>query len=410
MSGGPQRRAARGLGAVLALISCGGAGAATPGEEWRLADACPPGFEKLPGGYCAFRSFYQLYGGSADHGGLRAALPAIQSTARPQLIALGRYLLFDPLLAADRRTSCAHCHHPDLGYADGRGRSMGLAGAGVGPARSGGAALARGAPTLWNVGFLRRLFWDGRAASLEEQARGPLFAADEMGNSPAQLEADLNAIPAYRSLFSAAFARDAAAPITVAEVVSALAAFQSSLVSFNSRYDRYAHGDATALDAQELDGLNVFRGFVARCSQCHIPPLFTDGEMAVIGAPPVPGLPYDAGAGALDPDPALRGAFRVPTLRNVARTAPYFQAGQFTDLEAVARFYNDARGHAVPVGEALQIHWHTPMSRPMLSDADVAALVAFLGSLTDESMAPAVPAAVPSGLPVVAHSGSSLPR
>ena len=132
--------------------------------------------------------------------------------------------------------------------------------------------------------------------------------------------------------------------------------------------------------------------------------------MAVIGAPPVPGLPYDAGAGALDPDPALRGAFRVPTLRNVARTAPYFQAGQFTDLEAVARFYNDARGHAVPVGEALQIHWHIPMSRPMLSDADVAALVACLGSLTDESMAPTVPAAVPSGLQVVVHSGSSLPR
>lgn len=393
--------------AGAALLAGPADAGAAQSRAWRLSDACPPSFEKTADATCAFRSLYQLYGGREGHGGLRAPLPPMRGAYPPQQIDLGRYLFFDPVLAADRGTSCAHCHHPDFGYADGRGRSMGLGAAGVGPSRAGGAPLARGAPTIWNAGFLRQLFWDGRAASLEAQAAGPLFATDEMGNTPQRLAADLNAIAAYRQLFAVAFGRDAAERITVAEVVRALAAFETSLVSFNSRYDRYAHGDAAALTQQELAGLNVFRGFVARCSQCHIPPLFTDSEVVVIGAPAVPGMPYDLGAGALDPDPAVRGAFRVPTLRNIARTAPYFQAGQFATLRDVVGFYNDARGHAAPPQAGLQIHWHVAMSRPMLSEEDAAALAAFLGTLTDESMEPQVPAAVPSGLPVVAHSGQS---
>jgi hypothetical protein len=119
--------------------------------------------------------------------------------------------------------------------------------------------------------------------------------------------------------------RDATAPIALHEVVDALAAFESSLVSFNSRYDRYAFGDANALSELELQGYNVFRGFVARCSQCHIPPLFTDGELAVVGAPAVPGEPYDRGAGRIDHDPALTGAFKTPTLRDLTRTAGQLQ-------------------------------------------------------------------------------------
>jgi len=144
----------------------------------------------------------------------------------------------------------------------------------------------------------------------------------------------------------------------------------------------------------------VFRGFVARCSQCHIPPLFTDGELAVIGAPAVPGEPYDRGAGRTDHDPALAGAFKTPTLRNIARTAPYFNAGQFATLDEAVAFYNDARGHAAPREVPLQIHWHIAMSQPMLGPDDVKALVAFLNTLTDESLMPQIPSSVPSGLPV----------
>ena len=201
----------------------------------------------------------------------------------------------------------------------------------------------------------------------------------------------LNAIPAYRALFAEAYAREPARDITLDEIERALAAFESSLVSFSSRYDRYAFGDATALTPLELDGHNVFRGFVARCSQCHVPPLFTDGELAVVGAPAVAGRPYDTGAGRQSDDPALVGAFRTPTLRNVALTAPYFNAGQFATLHDVVTFYNDTRGHALPKSVPQQVHWHIAMKAPMLSEADVTALVAFLSTLTDESLKPRVP-------------------
>lgn len=368
--------------------------AAGPATGWALKTTCPPSFERLADETCVFRSLYDFYASAGDHGGLRVALPPERAAYPARQIDLGRYLFFDPLLSADRRMSCASCHHPDHAYADGRGRSIG----------AGGVTLARGAPSLWNVGFLRQLFWDGRAHSLEEQAAGPLFSADEMGNTLQGLVSALNANVPYRSLFASAFGRDAGTPITAEEIERALAAFESSLVSFSSRYDRYAHGDVAALSPLEIEGHNVFRGFVARCSQCHTPPLFTDSEVAVVGAPPVHDADYDRGAGAHNADPAEQGAFRVPTLRNVALTAPYFQAGQLASLDDVVHFYNDTRGHAVPAGVPLQIHWHIAMSAPELSKDDEQALVAFLGALTDESMKPPVPAAVPSGLPVISHS------
>jgi len=325
----------------------------------------------------------------------------------PAQIDLGRYLFFDRLLSTDGSVACADCHNPKLGFSDGRAQSLGYDPSSAGTKVRARRPLERGAPSLWNVGFLPRLFWDGRAESLAQQADGPLFAADEMGNTPARLTTALEAVPEYRRLFAEAYARDERAPIALHEVVDALAAFESSLVSFNSRYDRYAFGDSSALSELELQGYNVFRGFVARCSQCHIPPLFTDGELVVIGAPAVPGQPYDGGAGGVDHDPAMIGAFRTPTLRNIARTAPYFNAGQFSTLEQTVAFYNDARGHAAPAGVPLQIHWHIAMSRPTLGADDVKALVAFLGTLTDESLMPQIPTSVPSGLPVGPYDASA---
>jgi cytochrome c peroxidase len=368
---------------------------------WHLATDCPPSFEQLADGTCEFRSLYDLYSSVDGHGGLRAKLPAMRGRYTAKQIALGKYLFFDRALSHDQTLACADCHNPRLGFSDGRGRSLGVAQPRAPPgAPASRRELDRGAPTLWNVGFLGRLFWDGRAATLAEQASGPLFAADEMANTPDGLTQTLNAIPAYRALFADAYAREAARDITVDEIENALAAFQTSLVSFNSRYDRYAFGDASALTPLEQEGHNVFRGFVARCSQCHVPPLFTDGELAVVGAPAVAGQPYDRGAGRQSDDPALVGAFRTPTLRNIALTAPYFNAGQFATLRDVVTFYNDTRGHAVPKSVPQQVHWHIAMKAPQLSEADVDALVAFLGTLTDESLKPRVPEAVPSGLPV----------
>ncbi len=254
---------------------------------------------------------------------------------------------------------------------------------------------------LWNVGFLPRLFHDGRAATLEDQAAGPLFSPGEMANTAAQLERTLNAIPAYRPLFAQAFGLRPDEPVTTALVVRALAAFEGTLVSFNSRYDQYIRGDAGALNAAELHGYELFHSFKTRCAVCHAPPLFTDGELTVIGAPEPDGVPFDRGAEAVAGDSTLRGAFRNPSLRNIELTAPYMHSGAHATLEEAVRFYSDEPGSHVPAGERVLLSWLMFSGAPVLSDAEVDALVAFLRTLTDESAQPQVPARVPSGLPVL---------
>lgn len=372
------------LWAMLALSPVAAAGSA----PWRLADQCPASFENRAG-QCRLQSAYLAYGSlqNAGVGGLKTGLPAYRDGFTPREIDLGRLLFFDPVLSGNGRVACATCHQPAHGFSDARARSVGVA----------GREVRRNAPSLWNVAFLQRFFWDGRAHSLEEQVQGPLYGEAEMGARPAQLVATLNGISAYRELFAQAMP-DAAAGIRNEHVYRALAAFESSLVSLNSRYDLYAHGIPDALTPHELEGLNVFRSFVARCAECHTPPLFTNQQIAVIGMPEPAGRPLDPGAGAIGDQPGLRGGFKVPSLRNVVLTAPYGHAGQFATLRETVAFYTAGRGHAVPRGEHLLLHWH--IWEPRLSDQELDRLVDFLGALTDESFRPAAPAAVPSGLPV----------
>ena len=187
-----------------------------------------------------------------------------------------------------------------------------------------------------------------------------------------------------------------AAGIRLDQIYRALTAFETSLVSLNSRYDRYAHGYHTALSAPEIEGMNVFRSFVARCAECHTPPLFTNQQVAVIGTPEPDGMPRDVGAEKTFNAPPLRGGFKVPTLRNIGRTAPYMHSGRFATLREAVAFYTGGRGHAVPAGEQLQLHWH--IWDPKLTDHELDRLVDFLQTLTDESFTPEVPLRVPSGL------------
>lgn len=352
-----------------------------------MNDYCPPSFELTDENTCEFRSRYQLYPSIANKGvgGLRIGVPQIRDGFSPQQIDLGRYLFFDPALSKDGSLSCASCHDPDKGFGDGLDRSIGIF----------GQDIPRSAPSLWNVGFLERFFWDGRAKSLEEQMEGPLYAPNEMGNSPENLLNTLNTIPEYKRLFTIAFENDA---ITLDQIYTAIAAFEASLISLNSRYDRYAHGYHAALSDNEIEGMNVFRSFVARCAECHTPPLFTNQQIAVIGSPELDGQPRDMGAQALDDDKSRRGGFKVPSLRNIVKTAPYMHSGRFKTLKDAASFYNEGRGHAVPKGEKLRLHWH--IHEPNLSDAELDRIVDFLGTLTDESFKPARPHEVPSGLPI----------
>jgi cytochrome c peroxidase len=382
------RAAALALPAALALAPAGGTTGAVASERFVLSPLCAPGLE-LRAGVCRLHTPYQQYASleNAGVGGLKAGLPPVRDGFTPQQIDLGRYLFFDPVLSRDGSVACASCHSPEHAFTDARPHSRGV----------GGLETARNAPSLWNVAFLQRLFWDGRAHSLEEQVTGPLYGAREMGNTPQALVGRLNGIAAYRRLFAEAFA-DAGTGIRNDHVYRALAAFESSLLSLNSRYDLYAQGVADALSPAELEGLNVFRSFVARCAECHTPPLFTNQQLAVVGTPEPAGRPLDPGAQAVGGEPRLRGAFKVPSLRNVARRGPYEHSGGFTRLRDAVDFYNLGRGHAVPPGEKLQIHWH--ISEPHLSAREVDRLVDFLGALTDESFLPQRPRAVPSGLAV----------
>ena len=352
-----------------------------------LADKCPASFALDNNNQCRLRNLYQLYDSLQDRGlgGLKTALPEHRDGFSPQQIDLGRLLFFDPVLSADKNLSCANCHNPKLGFSDGMDRSVGAR----------GQVSQRSAPTLWNSAFLKVFFWDARAHSLEEQAIGPLFSDKEMANTPEQLLANLSQVEAYPELFEQAFP-DSQDALAIDNIVTALSAFQSSLISLNSAYDRYAHGDAKALSPHELEGLNVFRSFVARCSQCHTPPLFTNQQIAVIGTPEPAGLSRDIGAAETFNAKRLTGGFKVPTLRNIARTAPYMHSGRFATLREAAEFYTKGRGHAVPEGEELLLHWH--ISDPKLTDTELDRLVDFMGALSDESFMPETPSQVPSGL------------
>lgn len=359
-------------------------------EAFILCNSCPPGFELTPENRCKLVSIYQQYenadGNNAGVGGLKTALPQVRDGFTPQQIDLGRYLFFDPILSKDGTVSCASCHQPEKGFSDGLATSVGVE----------HTQLKRAAPGLWNVAFYKKLFWDARASSLEEQMTGPLFSSEEMGNTQEQLLKTLNAIEQYQQLFRQAFPEKLSDEIQLNEIYTSIAAFESSLISLNSRYDQYAHGYTKALNDQELEGLNIFRSFVARCAECHTPPLFTNQQVAVIGLAEPEGVEFDAGAQQTFNDPKMRGGFKVPSLRNIERTAPYTHSGRFNTLREMVEFYSKGRGHEVPAGEKLYLHWH--IWEPNLTDYEMDRLVDFVKTLTDESFMPRIPEALPSGL------------
>lgn len=316
----------------------------------------------------------------------------------PEKVELGRLLFYDPVLSGSNRLSCATCHHPDHGFSDGRPRSIGAGGEGIGPDRTGGEELERNAPTLWNAALHQSLFWDGRAATLEEQALVPLTSPREMNEDPARLVRELRAIPEYAQLFGEAFGGGADA-VTIHNVAAALATFQRTLISINSKFDRYATGDFAAFNESEKRGLMLFRSLHTRCFECHNFPNFSDETFRVLGVPEDARdlASMDRGRGAVA-ETGPEFGFKVPTLRNVALTAPYMHNGSLATLREVIDFYSDAGGRKEEVAVPLideKIHTID------LTDQESEDLVAFLETLTDTSLQPPAPERVPSGLPVV---------
>lgn len=342
--------------------------------------------------------------------GLQHPFPEIRGLAQnpltPQKVELGRMLFFDPIVSGDNSISCATCHHPDLGLADGRPLGMGVGGTGFGPERRGGRHLSRNTPSLWNVVFNEWQFWDGRARELEDQAPVPITNEDEMAEDPGRLVEELRAIPEYVLMFEDAFEAKGPAAVTFENAVAALTSFERTLITFNSKFDRYAAGDFSALDASEKNGLKLFRSLETRCFECHSFPTFSDGSFRVLGVPDE-GEP-DLGRGGAA-DRSTDRSFKVPTLRNVELTAPYMHNGSLATLEEVVTFYAEGGGRreanpAPMIDDKIQKFDLTP--------EETDDLVAFLKALTDTSLLPVAPERVPSGLtvlPVESLPGPAVP-
>ena len=246
-------------------------------------------------------------------------------------IALGRRLFFEARLSNDRSVSCATCHHPDRGFADDRALAIGVFGR-VGK---------RHTPSLVNRGFGRTQFWDGRAATLETQVLQPIEDRNEMDLPMTEAVKRLEADASYRTAFQTVFER----ALSADDVARALAAYVRTIRSGDAPYDRFVAGDTAALSTEQQRGLEIFRTR-ARCATCHREPFFTDESfwntgVALLmdeGAPA--GTFKDDGRFVISGSERDRGSFKTPTLREVARTAPYMHDGSLATLEAVVEFYD----------------------------------------------------------------------
>ncbi|MCA9641456.1 MAG: hypothetical protein H6718_12745 [Polyangiaceae bacterium] len=295
--------------------------------------------------------------------------------------ALGKVLFYDPLLGADGTTACATCHSEHWGMSDGLAVSVGLDGVGaVGPGRVGPNLTRRNSMSLWNVAFRERLFWDGRTETLEEQVSAPLTAAEELGSTEAEVVDALRANAEYTSLFNEAFPGE---PLGFEQVTRALAAFQRVLVSDWAPYDRYAKGDLGALSDSSKRGMQAFADH--GCATCHVPPRFELELYANRGQANADGVD-DAGRYEVTGDDADRGAFRVPTLRNLRDSEPYFHAGTAPTVE-------DAVRAELAFSDGID-----PSEVPQDLVDDITHFL--VKGLTDRTREQARPARVPSGLEV----------
>lgn len=299
-----------------------------------------------------------LLNSSAWAGRLAAVGPAPENQANlstPDKIALGKQLFFDRRLSGDGTMSCASCHLPELAFTDGEAVSLSY------PTTRNW----RNAPTLINVGHYRRLFHDGRAASLEEQALFPMLSAFEMNQNLDFLEEEIRSVPEYAAAFQKVFG----SPDTSRErIAMAIAVFERSLISKNAPLDRFLAGDERALSEKARKGYEIFMG-KGHCADCHDGAILSDERFHALRTPEHPDFQNDPRVAATrrfvakitgfaefrtiaeDPGRFLISkdkkdwlAFRTPTLREIAKTGPYMHNGIFATLDAVIEFFNQGGG------------------------------------------------------------------
>jgi cytochrome c peroxidase len=285
---------------------------------------------------------------------------------------LGRLLYYDKRLSADGTVACATCHSPDYAFTDGKAVSDGIKG------QKGG----RSAPTVFNRAYSLAQFWDGRAKSLEEQAGGPMQNPIEMGNTHGAVVKTLQSIPGYRARFKQVFGTE---NFGIEEVTKAIATYERTVLSGNSPYDRYKAGNRKAMTASAVRGMDVYFN-KAKCDQCHEGINLTTNAYHNLGVGADKPNP-DEGRFAVTKNPGDWGAFKTPTLREIARTAPYMHDGSLKTLEEVVDFYDKGGIPNKNLDERMK-----PLK---LSDTDKKDLVEFLKALNGEGwQAKLVPPAV----------------
>ncbi|HUV64134.1 MAG TPA: cytochrome c peroxidase [Sedimentisphaerales bacterium] len=272
-------------------------------------------------------------------------------------ILLGKKLYFDTRLSRDNTISCATCHDPAKGWSDAGPTSKGI------NDQLGG----RRSPPVSNAAYFLLQFWDGRAPSLEEQAKGPIENPVEMGNTHTVMLRTVSDIPGYVEEFEKVFGTRT---VTIDHVAQAIAAFERTVVTTDSPFDRFIRGDSEALTPMEKRGLEIFNG-KGHCSSCHWGGHFSDGRFHNLGIEPIDPSTPDSGRYNVTKDPKDVGAFKTPTVRDVAQRAPYIHTGREETLEDVVRLYNRGGGLNDANLDVLMV----PLG---LSEDEVQALVAFM--------------------------------
>lgn len=290
----------------------------------------------------------------------------VQTAAKIQL---GKKLYFDVRLSADGTISCATCHNPTMGWSDAGPTSSGIRG------QLGG----RRAPPVVNAAYSPLQFWDGRVPSLEEQAKWPIQNPIEMGNTHEVMIQSLSKLTGYVDEFKQVFGTTS---ITVDQVAQAIAAYERTIVTTDSPFDRYVRGDRSSLTKLEEQGLEIFNG-KGHCTACHWGGYFSDGRFHNLGVKATGSAKPDDGRYAVTKNTSDKGAFKTPTVRDAAVRAPYMHNGSEKTLEDVVELYNRGGGDDVSNLDPLMV----PLG---LSKQEKSALVAFMKRAAVSSNYPVV--------------------
>ncbi|MFT3680627.1 MAG: cytochrome c peroxidase [Ferruginibacter sp.] len=297
-------------------------------------------------------------------------------------IALGKLLFADPALSANNKRSCASCHQPSKAFTDGLHVSVEL---------DGHSPLSRNAPTLWNAALQRSMFHDGRSRTLEDQVMSVLNNKKEMHGSAQQAAEKIIKERKYAGLYAKAFPNTSAEKAAY-NVCNAIACYERTLLSFNSRFDQYMRGNTTMMNNSEINGFNLFMG-KGKCGTCHFMPLFNGSrppryyyqDFEVLGVPgnndkKKPFLDKDSGRYNFSKLGFQQFAFKTPTVRNIELTGPYMHNGVFNTLEEVVDFYNKGGGKGLNIAPENQT---LPFDKLNLTDREKKDIVAFMKTLTD---------------------------